>query len=392
MSGMGEASVGFPNDDPLAPTVNPAQLGLQSQSSFFSYGNNSEPWLPQFHVVDLRYESVAFNAGINLKTIFPEKELPISIGIGYSKVKLNLGTFVRTTEQGPAPIETFDAWEKSDQYMAAVGADYWVRASLGISYKHVVSHLGYIGMDSGSTYHDGIANLLDYGFLLQVPIVDILSRIRGEQIQLLPGLAPSFDWSIGISRNNSGQETISYIDPAQGDPLPRLARVGMSVNGGVTYRGDAAEIKVVSFAWTLETEDLLVKYAGSSMPRYRYQSGLGDIDIFDEVLLGHGNRNTEKKKGWEVGMYEFYYVRGGSFEEDPMNGNRNFETRGWSVSSVGATKIFRALFGEQTGGTILNFVLNNIDIRYSESTIDVTEVSSPLYGMKFRSLSLFVRN
>jgi hypothetical protein len=380
-NGMGEASVAVATDDPLAVMTNPAQLGVQSRFQFFSAGTNYSSWLPQFHRSDLWLRTYAVSAGINLKKL-NENALPLSFGIGHSRVYLNLGEFIQTSENGPDVVGSVHAYESSDQFSAGMNLDYWIRLSGGVTYKHIRSHL--------STFEAGIveggADLFDYGFLLDVPMADIVAKMTHTSFNFMQNVSPFFDLSIGISKSNLGQESITYPGMLQGDPLPRYARAGIGLEVGAVVANGDLRWKPCSFKWTTESDDGLV-----GMNR-QYQSGLGDIHFFDEVILGNTNRLTTKAKGWEVNLLEIVAIRGGRFEEDPMNGNRRLNTAGWGIQSAGLVKLLRVLDAPIGTDGIAWFLLNHVNVRYNACDWTPDDPTSPLAGTNFNSVNFSICN
>ena len=97
---------------------------------------------------------------------------------------------------------------------------------------------------------------------------------------------------------------MQYVDVPQSDPLPRYARAGIGFEFGISYSKDEVEGKPFSFKWTIEANDMLVRRYDAVMdtagnmiqpPGWEYEKGLGDINFFDEVILGKTNKETVKK-------------------------------------------------------------------------------------------------
>ncbi|MGA2625330.1 MAG: hypothetical protein ABSF91_15865 [Bacteroidota bacterium] len=399
-SGMGETSVALVTDDPLGPMTNPAHLGMLSLENHFSYGNNFSNWLPAFNIPDLWYRTIAINAGINLKkllAISPE----LGIGLGYSRIYLNLGQFVETGPSGPTPIGTFNAHETSDQFTLGVGINYWVKASAGITLKHILSSLAQFDVQRQGREGSATVNSYDYGLLLQVPVVGVLNQLREERIQFSPYVSPFFDFSVGLAENNLGDKKVIYIDAAQADPLPRYARAGIGFDLGVTYNREDFVWRPLSFKWTIESNDLLVRRYGNVVdslgnivkPGYwEYQGGLGDINFFDEVILGKTNTETIKKRGWELNFFDIIVARGGRFEEDYNRGNRRFNTSGYSFRLAGFVKVLRAMAVPIANDNILGFIVNHVDVRFTRSELTPDDPDSPLARTEFNSFNILISN
>ena len=137
-NGWGGVSTGVVSDNPTATISNPAQLGFFSLDNYFSASTfvPKTQWLPRFHQSDLTYNVSAINLGVNLSNVFA-LQLPVSFGMGYSRVYLNLGTFIRTTPS----VETYEAWEKSESFSLGIGVDYVVRIGVGLNIKSIVSRI-----------------------------------------------------------------------------------------------------------------------------------------------------------------------------------------------------------------------------------------------------------
>lgn len=400
-NGMGEASVALLSDDPIALMSNPARLGIRGEGgrSALSFGYNHADWLPRLSQKDLWLRSFAVNAGVNLKREFGLSP-DLTIGLAYSRMYLNLGRFSVTGPGGPDPVSTFDAHESSDQYSLGFGLDYWVRLSAGGTYKHVASDLGAIA-PSGGTPARATVNMHDYGFLLQVPVVGVISRLQDSPIRLLPSVFPFFDLSFGVARSNLGNATVKYYDLDQPDPLPRYARVGIGVDLGLDYVQSGAELRPLRIRWTREANDLLVRRSASLLDStgspvgagsWEYQGGMGDIDIFGEVIGGKTNSQTIRKTGWDIELFEIISVRGGRFEEDPYHGNRRFNTSGFGVRLRGVAKLLRAADASAAADGIVGFILDHVDLRYNQSSLNTDDPRSPLATTEFKAINLFITN
>ena len=99
----------------------------------------------------------------------------------------------------------------SFQVTVSIASDYFVRASIGLSFKHVTSILanpptaGEVGNESAS------ANLYDLGFLVDVPIISLVLKIISKPITVYDKISPLFNFSLGISKSNPGQVGIRFF-------------------------------------------------------------------------------------------------------------------------------------------------------------------------------------
>jgi len=386
MFGMGSASVAHTTDNPAALITNPAHLGMQSlNNSFITINENYSDWLPVFHL-DLWTSTIVANAGLNLNKIYPQLP-PLSLGISYSNVHMDFGEFARTGPDNPN-ISTFHSYDESNQVTISVATEYLVRASIGFTYKHVTSTLSDQPTANESGSGTATANLYDIGLLIDVPVMTLISKITDKPITLYNNISPLLNFSLGISKSNLGQESIYYIDPLQADPLPRLARAGIGLNFGLQYNKDNISWVPLSFKWTVEANSLCIKT--DTLGRSTYKPGLGDIDFFREVILGKTNKETDKLKGWELNLFESFYLYGGSFREDPNRGNRNFMTNGYAVSLSGILKTLALIDPSMFDNNFMKYFLNHIGVKYNQSIINTRE--SILNDTEYYSLNISYNN
>lgn len=397
-NGWGGVTTSVTSDNPMASIFNPAQLGLSSLSNFFSASTYSpkSKWLPVYNNNDLTYNVTAVNAGANIASLL-DLDVPVGLGIGYSRVFLNLGTFVRTSSNGLEPVGTFQAEEKSESFSIAIGFDYILRAGIGMNFKRIVSTLG-PGIEIDSESGETRASARDFGVLVQAPVIGIIERFTPERIQFGSQVNPLFDITFGYNRNNIGRE-VHYSDASQSDPLPRNATIGLSAEIGVTIDIKDRPWKFLTFTLAREAEDLLVRPTGSTIlpdssgyapSRIEYQSGLGDISFFKHVITGRLDNSDRAKlhKGWQINFGEFLYIRQGSFSESPQYGNRNYTTTGFGVRLGGLFKFLEAFAENDFDDGALSFVARHIDLMYDHAEYGTT---GPLGGTTFNALTLVVR-
>ena len=314
-NGMGGASIGTTANDALAFAFNPAHIGktaLEHNVDIEFYPVKTK-WLPNI-APDLRYNAYSFFAGFNFKQL--NKQIPISLGLGYSRIFIDLGEQIITDETGPDPIGTFQSTESADILTVGIGFDYFVKASIGLNFKDIDSNLSDVG--AGAEKGEGHANgkAYDFGVLISLPLVETISNLTNSSFEILPGFRPIFTPGFGYSTSNIGDE-LTYVDTAQADPLPRVARVGVSLNGGVSYSDELLKWNVFSFEMLSEAEDILVNR--SSMGEINYEGPLGDINFFDNVLLGKGGDQIINKKRIELQLLDLFSLRWGRHNDRSGN-------------------------------------------------------------------------
>lgn len=391
-NGWGNVGTAVVSSNPIGTIANPGQLGMFSLGGYFAASSyvGSRRWLPGFQQPDLTYDVLALSGGYDISK---SVDLPFRLGValGYSRIDLNLGEFVVTSSGGPDPVGTYHAFEFAEAMSVGLGIDYWVRLGLGVSVKNVVSVLGPVQVWPG-TIVSGRAEVTvaDYGLLLDVPVMDILAKIRKERMTIGRDFYPLANISAGYALRNLSDKYISYIWGYQADPLPRSVTIGLSLEAGVSTTAGDQSWKVLTVSLAREAEDLLVvRYPGGSSA---YQSGLGDIAFFRHVIEGRlpESDRVNLHKGWQLNLGEFVYIRGGSFAESPRFGNRNFSTSGIGIHSTGAFKLLEVLSPGALSGTVAEFIVDHIDISYDRAEYSAPG-SHPLSGTTFHSLNLVIR-
>jgi hypothetical protein len=307
------------------------------------------------------------------------------IGISYANIHFHSDNF--SAGSGPDTPYLVTDYNESNQLTLGIAVDYFVRASIGITYKHVTSTLSDQPIASEVGNASASANLYDLGFLVDIPVVFIASKIINQPIKIYNNISPLFNFSLGISKSNLGQESISYL-PDQTDPLPRMARAGIGLTIGFRYDRDDISWTPFSFKWTVEANDLCV--STDSMGIGTYKSGLGDINFFKEVILGKTNKETDKLKGWELNFAETVYIYGGSFSEDPRHGNRNFKTDGYAVNLSGILKTLAVIQPGIFENHFMKYLLNHIGIKYNQSKVNTPY--SILNNTQYYSLNVTFNN
>ena len=382
-NGMGGTAATQPTRDALATISNPAQLGIFTLNNMFGASTYTPRtnWLPQFNISGLTYGTTAINGGYNLRDLL---SLPFSLsaGIGYSRVHIDLGTFTVTSSSGPAPIGTYSSNETSESICTAIGLEYYVRFGIAMSFKRIESNLSSVGTEQEQGGGSARSSATDFGLLLDVPLARIVSDLAKTSFDIAPKTSPFLDLSFGYVKANVGSEMV-YIEGSQADPLPRTAIVGLGAEFGLTSNPGPSEWKLASFRVAHQADDLLVvrNPDGSS----DYQSGLGDIQFVDNVILGMANSKATVRKGWQVQVAEFLYLRGGSVEGPGLV----YSTSGYSVCLGGALHLLGLVSPSLGKESWVGFVAEHFDLQYHSSKYD--ETTSPIGGTTSAALNLVVK-
>ena len=382
-NGMGGIRASQPTTDAFAPLANPGQLGLFTLTNLFTAGVYAPRtnWLPQFSLPGLTYGATAFNAGYNFRELL---SLPfdLSAGIGYSRVSLDLGTFTVTSSEGPWVIDKFEAEEHYDCYSIAVGFDYVVRLGIGMNLKHIESRLSPIGTEQEQGSGTATAAAADFGLLLEVPVAELITAASGASLEVAPRVNPFLDLSLGYVKANVGDE-MSYVDAAQADPLPRTAIAGLGFEAGLLVKSGASDWKIASFRMARQADDLLVSRHPDGT--IEYQSGLGDIEFWQNVFLGHDNAMVTMRGGWQIQVGEMLYLRGGSVESTGLS----YTTSGYSICLGGLLKLI-GLFTPDANASWVGFAADHFDLQFHRASYG--ETASPVSGTSTQSLNLVVKD
>jgi hypothetical protein len=374
-NGQGCTSISRISDDPYAINFNPAHLGLSSTqtNAMFSFYPTKTIWLPGLGLDDLTFNDFFSSDGINLDKY---TSLPVSIGIAYSRVDLNLETFNRTALPDPEVIGTFNGEEHNDAFSLGVGLDIGIKLAMGITFRKIESNLADFGAGQEQGSGSASAWSRDYGLLINVPIVDLVAK----KSELMTGITPIFDLSFGTALTNIGHKMI-YIDKAQADPLPRNISIGTSIELG--FKFTRTDQKLLSFTWSRQSDNLLV---GRDNLESFYRGGFGDIDFFKNLVQGKRTETIDLSQGWQIGIAEIVFIRGGSFVG---TGNRSFTTEGLGLRASGFFKLLKDFINIKSNE--LSFIAEHFDIRYDRSEYKTTESSDPLDNTRFSSLTFIVK-
>jgi hypothetical protein len=282
-NGMGGISATLPSSDASGTIANPGQLGLFSLDNVFSASTYSPKtnWIPSGLFGNPSITVSALNAGVNLKDML---SLPFSagIGIGYSRTLFDLGTFPLFGSNSPqvgVPIGN----DTYLNYSIGLGLEYVVRLGIGMNFKKITSRLSTFGLAPGSAEVTAAPSATDFGILLNIPIVGIVSKVSRTPLSVLNGIEPFVDMSMGYVKSNVGDE-VKYIDPSQGDPLPRTATLGLGVEAGISAMAGKTNWRMISLSLARQAEDILVNSHDDGT--FDYKGGVGDISIGENLFVG----------------------------------------------------------------------------------------------------------
>ena len=378
-NGMGGISTVANASSPSAMMFNPAQLGMHTQSNFFSTELNTSrtEWLPSFNLNDLYITNSSFALGTKLPL---SESSTISIGIGYSRLYLNLGKFILSSEGDPSSAAVFEGHEASDNFSTGIGIDNGVKIAAGMTLKKITSALSPIG--SAQEGGSGTARLwaMDFGLVGTLPIVPFMERLDDVAEN---SAAPFLSVSGAYALNNLGGE-VSYIG-SQSDPLPRTARLGLSFNAGMMYRANSVLFELLNVTIAREAENFLFNRFNDG--RWEYTGSLiGNINFTQDVLQAEAHGYVSVRRGFSIGLFETVTIREGSYQGD---GELVYNTSGFSISTLGVSKFIASFIHERAGFDPVEFFASHLEIRYNHSTysdhpiLDTTEFDTIVLSFRY---------
>lgn len=356
-NGLGLASVASTHDDPLALSFNPARAGISPNKLYFA-GEFYPASLKLFGLDEIKYDAKGLQLGINWHLGQPERWL--RFGFGYNRIMLDLGELIITGENSPEPLGTVDLFEKADVFAFSIGLRYGVDVAVGLSTKKIAYQ--YAGLpDLTELKTTTTAN--DLGLLLAWPVFETLVKPGGKPLMFGKNLRPSLRPAVGYSKSNIGDE-LQYFPSTGPDPLPRVARLGVSVNASLTLTDRDEPWQLGAVEWIQEAEDGLVRRGEDGS--ISYSPFLGKIDLYKNVLLGQGNGEVVIKRGWEFTALELVSYRVGRYA-DQVRGIA-FKTDGWEVRLSGLLKLYLRFKPYARENPFYDFLLRHVDLHYQQAS------------------------
>ncbi|MCK5075051.1 MAG: hypothetical protein KAR38_01690, partial [Calditrichia bacterium] len=346
----------LPVNEAFAFYYNPAQLSVFADNSNFElqFYPQKVDWLPDF--MDCNLNNFAVNIGYNFKNI----TIPLKVGIGYLQNEFK-------GEYGGI-YEGFD-----ENYTAvgfALGLNYYVDVNFGLTYKKINSRRTYFNWDVKT-------NAFDYGLLITLPVFGLMNKKFEYNYSETNILNPFLNFSLGYAKKNIGDK-VKDPDSDSKYPIPTSANFGYAVSGGINLILGETIFKAFTIDYSIDAGDELVLGNGD------YQKGfLGDINIFDNILLAKSEENIIVHKGFRYSIFEILYITHGRFGGGHFNRHKTY---GFGFSSEGVFKYLNKYYNIG----FMDYLSKHADIKYFHSKID-GEDFSPLDGTTFNSISLVVK-
>jgi hypothetical protein len=327
----------------------------------------STPWVQSFED-DILFEYEVWNLGL------VPKHYPFKLVLSFHKTFLDLGERVRTDEAGNI-IGTFGMNMKANALTLGVGYQgnfkkIPIDFSFGYTRKTAIQNFSF-----GKSSDD----LNDYGLLFSFPF-----SFKQISIKKLKPIDDTFDFNIkpsfGYSVSNIGKDIA--FSSENGDPTPKYLRIGISTSAVLSYQ---SKWNLLEWKGGRSASDELIEPRYNSDDPIEYQSGLGDVDFFKNVLKSETDSLLTIHRGDEWTILNLFTFRKG--RKIDISGKIDLKTSGYGYRSAGVFKILYFLFDDPIFETIPEF----IDVQYNYSKWEQYP-GHPLHDTEFESLSITFNN
>ncbi|KAA3613359.1 MAG: hypothetical protein DWQ05_17880 [Calditrichaeota bacterium] len=370
--GKGGASVVNAYYDPSSVLFNPANIAdLYIDKKYSIVGQThlkSSGWLPQL-MSDLSYTSLTNQYGFKI----PNTRL--TLAAGYSFIHFDLGKQNINAEDSPVTIATFHAKENAHVFTLGMNYEYYIKLNVGFNAKKFTSKLT---PPQPASATDPLENRsvagwgYDWGYSIKAPLLDWYDFKQHSKIFI-----PFLNLGYGFSKSNIGDE-VTYPDQEQSDPIPRIARQGLNLFGGLKILSNDFNFDILSINYSRELSDLLInRYIDSSGEvQIEYEGGNGNINFWDNIFNKNIHMKVISERGIEMNFIEILMVRTGKHRD--IRGKVIYDTFGYSFHSVGAFKLLSFFDpGLNQSNSLFNFLLNS-DIYFDYYKLEPINCGHPL--------------
>lgn len=392
-NGMGGAGAAVVSNNSLAPTANPAQLGIFSLTHVLNAAAYMQKpsMVPGSSYSRATLNATAANIGLDLEK-FVKSPFDIGFGVGYSKESFDAGNY-NFTQPGGTPITAPDG-EQMETVSLGIGLDWYVDLALGYTSKRVYLHRMILKSDGIYFPFSPEATAYDWGAMLKIPVIEMVGMLTKREIMLTPKLRPVFGVTASVAQQNVGGSISSSLS-AGTMPLPRQAVAGLAVNAGLTTNVEGKRWEVFSLVLARQADASLVNYSPAVLTGmdqgfysgYSYKPGLGNLEPVDNLILGRSNGAVTIIKGWQVGVGGMLYLRGGAYYPAGQGSYNSiggtFDLRGF-VELLAAYHLVNARYGA------FGFIMNHLDLEYDYSKY-VSASDPALSAASFQDWNLVVK-
>jgi hypothetical protein len=334
INGMGNIGAGLPSNDPFAVLYNPAN-GIKDRDGISLVLSNltTGPFNDKQSIQSLSFIPDKYPFQVNLSHI----QLVDDKGIMNYEEDFSRGYKVAS-----------NYYTLSGLYNASI---YKIPVNLALGITGKKTSLDYFAAISGDTL-DFLSDeiLYDLGFLFSIPYSKKNLKIYNRSYNLL--IQPAFGYSILNTGNNF---RMYNTDSAS----PRLVNMGISLSARLSTEGGW---NILDMQYGQAAQESLVK---SENYPIIYKSGLGDIDIFNDIMLNNPAGKASVMRGGQVSLLNIYSFRVGKHysKDHPYYLSTEILTRGYGIHSDGIFRLLNFL----TGKKIFQQIAFHTDISYNST-------------------------
>lgn len=371
-NGMGLCYGPLFSDEPMAVIFNPAAAGLFVQENKFgvSIFTNDANW------PIVGYGNWPYNAWVLACSfdVFRDSTVPMRMGIAYQGYYHRVKHF----KYGPDYINTRLLAERTNGLTISVGFDLGFKLNLGYTIKFFESQFGLFENAKHRIGSNALAH--DFGLIVEAPICEkILELSPFQKRNLSPFITPIFH----ISRRNVGSK-LKYTDDVGHDPLPRQVYTGLAIKAGLAYNLDIP-FDILHLHWAREVDDVLVHRTADG--RYSYPAFAYDIDFVNNVVFGESNDQIAMHQGYEIGLADLLFIRGGRY--DYLSGNYRLDTSGFGINFSQAVRLFPVFFPQVKSCRLMD-ICRLVDVEYHSSSWDA--IGEEVFdNLKFNSVTISIK-
>ena len=334
INGMGNIGVGLPSNDPFAVLYNPAN-GIKDKDGI------------SLALSNLANSPFNDKQSIQSLSFIPDK-YPFQINLSHLQLVDDKGVMNYSEDYFRDYKVVSNYYSLSGLYTGSI-FKIPINLALGITGKKTsLDYLEVLPDDTLDFVSDEI--LYDLGFLFSIPYSKKNLKINNHSYNLL--IKPAFGYSILNTGNNFRIYNKDY-------PSPRLVNMGISLSARLST-GDGWNILEMQYGQA--AQESLVK---SENYPIIYKSGLGDIDIFNDIMLNNPAGKASVMRGGQVSLLNIYSFRvGKNYSKDhPYYLNTEILTRGYGIHSDGIFRLLHYL----TGKKIFKQIAFHTDISYNST-------------------------
>jgi hypothetical protein len=319
---MGDCAINLVGEE--AALFNPGSLGLYHLDKAFNITLPRNTGYYPLLIGDYHLKSFNVSTGFSTNRAKSDdtKLSRISLGISYSRLKIDFGKTYRYDESGN--LYSLEIFDQANVISFGFGVDYYVRVGIGVSYKRVESIPNYHFQAKG--------NAFDFGMIVELPAINIRRQNKsgtteiGEiNYELRPSLALVFA--------NIGNE-IKYPDGSTDDP-PKMGKLGFALNQHLGFENS--------------------------------------VIVSNKLIYEHnrdltGRPDPVDKYGFELGLADVFFIRLGRYNQPAINEKVN--TRGFGLSSKGIVSWLKTSGKLRIKNQFWDRIITNSDLSYNQAVYD----------------------